>query len=203
MASRHSLRSVSRETLEDLEAYVRLLIKWNQKINLVARSTEDHVWARHIDDSLQLWPLLPPADHLVDLGSGGGLPGLVLAICAKHDRKIARLSLVEADIRKAAFLRTVIQSLNLPATVVNSRILEGPYLAADLMTARALAPLTDLNLFAEKHMQPAGRAFFLKGEKAEEEISTAQTTWRFTLSRHPSTTDPNATILEVGDLHRV
>ncbi|WP_147126556.1 16S rRNA (guanine(527)-N(7))-methyltransferase RsmG [Shimia ponticola] len=197
------LEDVSRETKADLEAYVALLLKWNNTINLVAKSTEDEIWTRHIEDSLQIWPILPDAELLVDMGSGGGLPGIVLAICAKHDPRIKAVTLIEADIRKSTFLQTVIRDLGLPAKVLSRRISECPPLNAQLVTARALSDLASLLGFCDRHLAPGGTAVFPKGARADEEIETAENDWRFAVEKVPSATDPNAVILKIGDIARV
>jgi len=197
------LEDVSRETHTDLERYVSLLLKWNKTINLVARSTEAEIWERHIRDSLQLWPHVPQPDLLVDMGSGGGLPGLVMAICAKHDPKVAKVTLIEADIRKSTFLQTVIRELGLSGSVLSRRISECPPLNAGVITARALSDLNALLGFCDRHLGEGGVALFPKGAKADDEIAAAEKDWHFTCEKVPSATDPSAVILKIGDITRV
>ena len=133
---------VSRETVERLETHVALLCKWNPRINLVAASTLAEVWTRHVADSAQLWPLRPPGARLwLDLGSGAGFPGLVVAALAAEEAPDLRVRLVESDARKAAFLATVAREADLPAEVLVERWQRLPPQAADVVSARALAPL--------------------------------------------------------------
>ncbi len=193
---------VSRETLEKLEAYADLLRRWNRKINLVSPTTIDDLWSRHFVDSVQLFHLVEWKGHWVDLGSGGGFPGLVVAILGDQggDRK---MTLVEADLRKATFLRTVIRELELSVVVVSERIEQAAPLSADVLSARALAPLVSLLGFAERHLAKTGKAVFPKGERAMEEVSLALEHWHFTCETHSSITDAKSTILCIGDIARV
>ena len=194
--------SVSRETLDDLRRFAELLEKWNKRINLVSRNTIPQLWERHILDSLQLWPLLPQGTHAVDFGTGGGFPGLILAIANHREPKIDHFSFLESDRRKSAFLIAMIAEFHLNAKAVPKRIEEAPPQAADVVTARALAPLSDLLGFCDRHLLPNGKALFLKGATAQQEIADATPHWRFSLTPHTSKTDENATILEVGELSR-
>ena len=193
---------VSRETLSDLEAYADLLRRWNKTINLVSPSSLEHLWSRHFQDSAQLLELVEPVGRWVDLGSGGGFPGLVIAVLAKELGDL-EVILVESDQRKAAFLRTVIRDLKLNARVVVSRIEDVAPLDADVLSARALAPLDTLLGFAFRHLKPSGIALFPKGEKADEEVAEALEHWKFDCEKHPSQTDENATILRIGEITRV
>lgn len=197
------LEDVSRETMDDLKSYVSLLLKWNKTINLVSRSTEQDIWDRHIQDSLQLWSHIPKTELLLDMGSGGGLPGLVLAICAKHDPKVQKVTLIEADIRKSTFLQTAIRELGLKGSVLSRRISECPPLNAGAISARALADLDALLGFCERHLASGGTAIFPKGARADQEIAEAEKNWKFELEKVPSVTDPNAVILKIGDITRV
>ena len=171
---------VSRETLGRLETYQVLLARWNPRINLVARSTVDSVWDRHFTDSAQLFALRP-ADARVwaDLGSGGGFPGLVIAILAAEAARALRVTLVESDQRKCAFLSTVLRETGVAATVLARRIESVPPLGADVVSARALAPLETLIGYAQRHLAPGGRALFLKGESLSAELDIARRSWRF------------------------
>lgn len=193
---------VSRETLDLLERYADLLRKWNAKINLVSPSTIDSLWARHFLDSAQLWRLRPLAGHWVDIGSGGGFPGLVIAILAQ-ERADTSVTLVESDQRKAAFLRAVIRELGLSVRIIAKRIEEIEPLSADTLSARALAPLTKLLDYASRHLRPGGTALFLKGEKADLEIVEALEGWRFACEKHASITDAKSTTLAIGEISRV
>lgn len=193
---------VSRETIDRLRALEALTAKWTERINLISRTTRDDIWTRHIIDSVQIFPLAPAAArHWVDLGSGGGFPGLVLA-CLLADRDSGRITLIESDQRKCAFLRTAVRDLTLPATILARRIEEVPPTGADVLTARALAPLIDLLPFAERHLTPMGVAVFPKGRNAEREIDTARTRWAFDCTAIPSITDPSATLLRLERIAR-
>ena len=199
------LPPVSRETFERLRCYRDLLEKWNNRINLIAPSTIDDVWNRHILDSAQIWPLARPSTaSCLDLGSGGGLPGIVLAILAKELAPATRVSLVEADRRKSAFLRTAIREIDISsqAEAQTNRIAELPPKRADLVTARALAPLTDLLHHVNRHLANSGSAILPKGRAASKEIAEARRHWHFALTEHPSITDPEARLLQIKDLRR-
>ncbi|SLN33504.1 16S rRNA (guanine(527)-N(7))-methyltransferase RsmG [Pseudooctadecabacter jejudonensis] len=195
--SAHNL-DVSRETKEKLEEYVRLLAKWNKSINLVAPVSLNDVWSRHIEDSAQIMSFADSNwETWIDIGSGGGLPGLVIAILDEQHRPI---TLVESDTRKCSFLRTVKRELNLNVDVQNLRIEHFRGSAADILSARALAPLDQLLQFVPHLLKADGKALFLKGETHRDEIEVAQENWRFELTVHPSKTHPAAGILEIAGL---
>ena len=171
---------VSRETYSRLKDYEKLLFKWNSKINLVSKSTLSDFWGRHILDSAQFFSLFgEKTGKWVDLGSGGGFPGLVVAILSDELGIPNRLSLVEADARKSVFLKTVCRELGLKVDVYNNRIEELPKMSADVLSARALAPLKTLCFYAEKHLKKDGLAVFAKGESWESEVFEAQKNWIF------------------------
>lgn len=189
---------VSRETLDRLSAYAALLAKWNPTINLVAKSTLDDVWGRHFADSAQLFPLLPAGTRaLVDLGSGAGFPGLVLAIIG-----VPEVHLVESDARKAAFLREAARVTGAPATVHAVRIETAPAIAADVVTARALADLGDLLPWALRFLKPGGVCVFPKGRSAGDELTRIGDSWTMRVERFPSRTDGDSTILRISDIAR-
>jgi 16S rRNA (guanine527-N7)-methyltransferase len=189
---------VSRETLERLDAYVALLASWNRRINLVGASTMGDPWRRHILDSAQLLPHLPPrARVLVDLGSGAGLPGLVLAILG-----VPEVHLVESDQRKAAFLREAARMTVTLAVIHPQRAEKVPRLAADTVTARAVAPLPDLLDIAEPFMAPHSICLFLKGRGAEEELTLAAKSWKMRSRLVPSLSDPGGMLLILEALQR-
>jgi 16S rRNA (guanine527-N7)-methyltransferase len=195
---------VSRETCERLETHLALLRKWNPRINLVAPSTLATAWTRHVADSAQLWPLLPADAHLwLDLGSGAGFPGLVVAALAAEQAPELTARLVESDGRKAAFLATVIREAGLPAEVLTERWERLPPQAADVVSARALAPLADLLGAVEKHRRPGGIGLFPKGETVHNELAEASVRWRFDHKLIASRTEPRAAILEIGACERV
>lgn len=183
-----------------LAAYRDLLLRWNATINLVAGKTAAEVDRRHIADSLQLVPLLPAEGPIADLGSGGGLPGIVIA-AALPEREV---HLVESDRRKAAFLIEAAGTLKLARVKVHPQRIEQaslPPIAA--LTARALAPLDVLLGFAARFLAPDGRAILPKGRTAEQELTSASAHWHFTTERFESRTDPEATILRLSEIRRV
>lgn len=194
---------VSRETFEDLKVFSALLQKWNKKINLVARDGADDIWTRHIVDSLQVISHIPKdARVLADLGSGGGFPGLVIALVMRDRTPDLDIILIDSDKRKCEFLRSVARELKLDITVHAARILDVPPVKSDVVTARALAPLQDLLGFAQFHMVPGGRAIFLKGERFRSEIEDAKKQWSFSCDIQSSLTHPDAAVLKIGDIER-
>lgn len=196
MADLHSIDNVSRETLDRLRGVEALVQKWSPKINLVSRNTLDEVWERHIEDSAQLMRYIPPkTKRLVDIGSGGGFPGLVIAAIAPESHPDMRCTFIESDLRKCVFLRQVVRDLGLSVTVLTDRIEAVEPQNADILTARALASLTDLCGFAARHLKEGGMAIFPKGRTAAAEIDEAKTRWDFELSQHRSETSPEASIL--------
>lgn len=194
---------VSRETAERLDRFAALVAHWTARINLVSRASLAEIHTRHILDSAQLFDLAPAGwRHWADLGSGGGFPGIVIAILARDRCPGARVTLVESDQRKAAFLRTAVRELDLPADVRAARAGDLPPLAADVLSARALAPLADLLPLALCHLAPGGIALFPKGRRAGEEVAAARRNWRFEAESLPSLTDPEARILRIGGIAR-
>ncbi|MDP6953112.1 MAG: 16S rRNA (guanine(527)-N(7))-methyltransferase RsmG [Alphaproteobacteria bacterium] len=189
---------VSRETLARFEAYLALLRHWQERINLVAASTLADPWRRHMLDSAQLLPLLPKTTRrIADLGAGAGFPGLPLAILAPEPVEVL---LLESDSRKAAFLAAAIRETDAPAQVICARIETVPVHDVDVAVARACAPLAKLLGLARPLLAPGGRALFLKGRRAEEELTAASEAWTMTLARHTSRTDPDSTIFEASDI---
>lgn len=186
-----------------LSLYQELVLKWNPVINVVAKSTESVIWQRHFLDSAQIFQDLPDAARdWVDLGSGGGFPGLVVAILADDLAPRLRVTLVESDKRKSVFLREVIRETGISATVRSERIENLPSGMADVVSARALSSLGMLCQHAEKLLRPAGTAIFLKGESAESEIALARQSWSFRLDLRPSITERHASVLVLKDLRR-
>ena len=187
---------VSRETM--LSAYLRLLLKWSAKINLVGMIDEQDAWKRHIEDSLQLVPLVAPQERtILDLGSGGGLPAVPMAICLPDHN----ITAVESDHRKSVFLQTTRRELGLSnLTVLSQRSEDLAPQDADLVTARGFAPLPRLLEHAHRHLGPKGRALLLKGKAVREEVSDARQRWHFNFDLHPSATAPNGAILEIREL---
>jgi len=186
------LLAVSRETSERLEAYVALLEKWNPRINLVGPATLPDVWRRHILDSAQLHPLVAGAATLVDIGSGAGLPGLILALLGGPE-----VHLIEADARKCAFLYEAARVTGTKLSIHAQRIEAAPAIAADIVTARALAPLAQLLDHAVRFLKPGGKCVFLKGARQADELTDARKTWHMKVTERPSRSDPSGVILEV------
>ncbi len=195
---------VSRETLARLEIYAAELARWNPRINLVAASTLPDLWRRHFADSAQLLAFRPPtARRWLDLGSGAGFPGLVLAILARESAPDLRLHLVESDQRKCTFLRHVATATATEVDISPVRIESLKPQAADVVSARALAPLSGLLGHAAIHLAPGGIGLFPKGRTVHNELADAKRPWRFEARVHPSLTDPEAAIVETGAPTRV
>ena len=191
--------SVSRETAERLEEFSALVLAWNRRVNLIGRGDAGRLAGRHVADCIQVAELIPREGLTVaDLGSGGGFPSLVVAIC----RPDVHVVCVESDARKAAFLREAIRRLRLDAEVRNTRIEFLPRLAAPVITARALAPLPQLLCYVARHLAADGTAFLMKGRKWKEELEQARRTWHFSHEAASSRTDPQAVILSIGGLQR-
>lgn len=196
-----ALASVSRETEAEalrqaLITYAALLEKWQKSLNLVGPSTLPDLWTRHILDSAQIFPLLPPQTHtLLDLGSGAGLPGLILALMGVPD-----VHLVESDLRKGAFLREAARHCGAKITLHTCRIESLAPFPADVITARALAPLPKLLGLCHPFTTPETLCFFPKGGQAESELHEARQEWSFEATAFPSRTDPQAQILQLSRL---
>lgn len=190
--------SVSRETMERLEVYGQLICEWNPHINLVAHSTIKELRKRHFDDCLQILDLEKfEAGKWVDLGSGAGLPGLILAI-ALADSQVT-FTLVESDQRKGAFLRAVVRETGLKnVTLLCQRIEDVSPLNAAYISARALAPLSQLMPYLDLHLARKGKAFLMKGRQWQSEVDEAKRDWVFDYVPHPSRTQDGAAILEVS-----
>jgi 16S rRNA (guanine527-N7)-methyltransferase len=189
---------VSRETLARLKLYASLLRDWNSRHNLVSVGSLDDLWRRHYWDSAQLAPLVPQhATTLVDLGSGAGFPGLVLAELLRG--KIA-VTLFEGTAKKCAFLKAVAQRLELPVSIENCRIEDAPRQIFDVITARACAPLTKLLSYAHHFMGPNSVCLFLKGQNVGVELTEAHKSWKVKIRQIPSLTDPSGVILELREL---
>ncbi len=194
-----ALCPVSRETEERLDAIVALLLKWQKTINLVAPATLPEIWTRHVADSLQLVPLAGPVTRWVDLGSGGGFPGLVVA-AALADRQDVDVVLVESDTRKAAFLREASRLAELPVTVLPLRIEQAaPRIAAgvEVVSARALAPLPKLLGLAAPFLAQGARGLFLKGQDVDNELTEASKSWKIQASTLASRTHRDGRVLIV------
>lgn len=190
--------NVSRETSDRLAGYVALLRKWNPAINLVSARSLDAVWQRHILDSAQLVPFLPPCrSTLVDLGSGGGLPALVLACFG-----VGHVHMIESDRRKAVFLTQAVHSLGLEATVHAVRIDAAPALEPDVITARALAPVANLLEMSGRFMAKKPQCLFLKSLDVASELTQATKDWKFEADMTPSRSDSRGVVLRICNVER-
>jgi 16S rRNA (guanine527-N7)-methyltransferase len=197
-----ALTPVSRETTDRLDRFVPVLLRWQQRINLIAPSTEPHVWTRHISDSLQLIGLAPDARVWADLGSGGGFPGLVIA-CALAETPGARIHLVETNSKKIAFLREAVRATDTPAVVHAARIEDFAALPPekmDAVTARALAPLPKLLGIAAPLLKSGALGLFPKGQDVASELTKAAKSWKVQASLTQSLTDRLAQIVVVREL---
>jgi 16S rRNA (guanine527-N7)-methyltransferase len=190
---------VSRETLDRLKAYGDLLQTWNRKINLIGKSTAGDVWHRHMLDSAQLFPLIPSSvTTLMDLGSGAGFPGLVLAIMG-----VPQVHLVESDQRKCAFLREAARVAGVAITIHSKRIEDLAPFPVDVITARALAPVEDLLDWSAPFLTKNTRCLFLKGQNVEVELTETHKRWRIRVDQRQSLTDPRGSILTIDEVRRV
>jgi 16S rRNA (guanine527-N7)-methyltransferase len=188
---------VSRETRDQLEALVNTLARWQKAINLVGKATLEDIWIRHVLDSAQLLPLVPrKAQRLVDLGSGGGFPGLVIAAL----RPELDVTLIESDARKGAFLGEASRRMSLKKQpkVVISRIESAPPAEAEIVTARALAPLGQLLAWAAPHRTDTAICLFHKGKGWQAEVATAKKDWDFEAQPFASVTDRESVLLRIN-----
>jgi len=197
-----SIIPVSRETGERLAAYVALVRKWQPAENLIAPAPLPEIWQRHVADSAQLLAIFPGSQQWLDLGTGAGFPGLVVAIAGEPGTHV---HLVESNRRKCAFLRTAVRETGAPATVHEGRVAD--ILAAfvprvDRVAARALAPLSELLGLAEPVMTAGTPAAFHKGQDYRAEIADAYKSWAFDLVEHPSRVGEGGMILEISNLRR-
>ena len=193
-------QNVSRETFSRLETYDALLRKWQAKINLVAKDSLQELWRRHFLDSAQLLPLLPQGnDPITDLGSGAGFPGLVLAVMTERE-----VHLVDSDQRKGAFLLECARQAGIASRVKvhTTRIEAARAWKAPIITARALAALDQLLDWASPYIAPQTVCLFLKGARAEDELTLAGRSWNMATERHGSLTDPSGVILRLSNIER-
>jgi 16S rRNA (guanine527-N7)-methyltransferase len=196
--------NVSRETQEKLYRLTGLVLRWNASVNLVSRDSIAEIDARHIADSAQIAQFLPPdAAHWVDIGSGGGFPGLVVAALLHASHPSVRVTLVESDQRKAVFLRQAARLMGITVAIIANRVERVAPLSADVISARALAPLPQLCAYVQRHLQPQGVALFLKGENYRIEVARAiELGWRFDMTPHQSQTHPDAVILALQNIRQ-
>ena len=192
--------TVSRETIEKLAIYRDLLVKWNKSINLVSASTIEAASVRHFGDSLQVWALRRDFDTWVDIGSGAGFPGMVLALASEGK---GSFHFVESDARKCAFIRNVSRETNTPITVHTVRIedYDGP--KADIVSARALASVEKLFEYTENILKPGAICLYLKGQNCDSELEEASRSWSCEVEKFASQTDENGTVLRIKEIKRV
>jgi len=197
------LDNVSRETLDDLRTFEALVAKWTKKINLVSAKDTSQIWDRHIVDSIQVYSCAPKEGDWLDIGSGGGFPGIVSAILAKGEGSKRSFTLVDSDQRKCAFLRTAIRELGLNGVVFAKRVEEMDPMNAQVLTARALDDLDSLLHHAERHLSLTGCAIFPKGENWKSEHEAALKNWSFDAEINASITNPVSVIFKIEELKRV
>lgn len=191
-----SFVDIPHETEIKLKIYADLLLKWQKKINLVSQSTLGDIWNRHFLDSAQLMQFIAPNQKIVDLGSGAGFPGLVLAILGCH------VTLIESDQRKCAFLAEVARETGITITLENSRIENVPPQPCDFVTARALASLHELLGYSEPYLRMGAKCLFLKGDNLLNELTFTERLWHMQYQRHESLTDPKASVLLITEARR-
>ncbi len=194
---------VSRETSERLKTFEGLVQKWSPKINLVSRDDLRHVWDRHIVDSAQILAHSPSNPKIwTDIGSGGGFPGIIVAIVLAERSPNCKVTMIESDQRKATFLRTALRECGITGQVIASRIEAAPPQSADVLSARALAPVSDLLAHAALHLNKNGIALLHKGRNYAQEFEVARKNWTFDLVAHQSKTASDSRILEIGNIQR-
>jgi 16S rRNA (guanine527-N7)-methyltransferase len=197
-------QTVSRETKERLEVFSGVFNRWARAVNLVSASTINDLETRHIADSLQIAQFAPDIGNLwVDFGTGGGFPGLIVAALQADTHPDRKFILVESDQRKGTFLREAARAMKLDVRVITSRIEHMPPLKADIISARALAPLEQLCDYTYRHLAPSGTAVFLKGEGYAKEVATAkQAGWTFEFDYKGSVTLAGSVIVVMRNLSR-
>jgi 16S rRNA (guanine527-N7)-methyltransferase len=200
---RRVVPDVSRETFERLLAYEQLFMKWSKSFNLASPATLHEFWSRHVLDSAQLFTIKEPKGTWLDIGSGGGLPGVVIAIMMASQTN-AHVHLIESNGKKAAFLRTALLETGAAGTVHLSRIEDAPKLisAVDIVTARAVSSLGNLFELTSPWLLKGATALFHKGQDFQREIDETRGAWRADLVKHVSVIDPASAIVEVKSLAR-
>lgn len=193
---------VSRETMERLVLFHALLVRWQSTINLVAPSTLNHAWARHFADSAQIFELAPGnGARWLDLGSGGGFPGLVIAAMARDSQPNLNVTLVESDIRKCGFMREAARKMDVPVNILTQRITDIPPQSADVISARALSSLSTLMGHVAPHVTPQTCLLFPKGTAYKAELETLPLDWQSKSEIIASLTNPNAVILRFHNIN--
>lgn len=195
--------NVSRETIEKLKTYEKLVIEWNSKFNLISKSSVEHIWERHILDSLQLCSFISKNDRkLYDFGSGAGFPAIVMAILSQELFPNLEISLIESIGKKATFLNTVKETLGLNVKIYNDRIENIKLTKADIISSRALASLVKLLEYAKPFCNKDTRLIFPKGEKWQEEVLEAEKKWGFEYKKEQSLTNEKSCILQIKNIRR-
>lgn len=199
-----SINDVSRETTEALCEFHEDLLRWTKSINLISPQTKNDAWTRHIVDSAQLLSHVEGFPKTwCDLGSGGGLPGIVIGIVARDRQEDLSVTMIESDSRKAAFLKLMVKKFGLDAHVINSRIELADQQSADVVSARALAPLDVLLPLVLRHISPAGAALLPKGQNYLAELETLSLSWRYQVEIMDSITDPEACVLKFTNIESI
>lgn len=195
--------NVSRETIERLEKFEEVLLKWNPRINLVSKSSLTDLWQRHIADSVQVFTCVEDAgESWLDIGSGGGFPGIVVAIMAAERSPKTKVTLIESDQRKSAFLRTAARECGVSISVLTERIEHAVPQNADILSARAVADLDALLEFSQRHLAVGGTSVFPKGANWKKEVDKAAQRWRFDVEPITSLTETEAVILKIKGVAR-
>lgn len=190
--------NVSRETFDRLKLYHDILIRWQRACNLISDSTLPYIWERHFLDSAQLISCISSSTQtIVDLGSGAGFPGIVIALLTDIPS-----FLVESNHKKSSFLREVKRITGAPIEIISHRIEDLPSLQGDVVMARAVSDLSSLLNYASLHLKKEGSCLFLKGKDVEKEIKEAHAIWRFSEKKYPSITDCTGIILEIKEITR-
>lgn len=194
----------SRETAERLDVYVALLLKWQGRINLISRRTIGDIWSRHILDSGQIWLVKPRLGYWCDMGSGAGLPGLVVAILGAEEVALREVLLVESNAKKCAFLREAIRATGVRARVMGERIEQAADagMPCDVVTSRALASLQELFRLSSKLFMNGAHGLFLKGQEAAAELTESRKSWNVQATLLQSISDPTGRIVHVTALSR-
>ncbi len=190
---------VSRETFERLAFYHDALVTWSKTHNLIGPKERAQIWQRHFVDCYQLVGQIDAKSQIVDIGSGAGFPGLVMA-CSRSDGFNPSFTLVEPNAKRCAFLRHVSHKLDLNVTVVNDKIENISRETFDVVTSRAVANLTTLLKMGEPWLKNGAKALFLKGQTAEDELTEARHYWNFNLQIYPSRSDSNGVVLSLSEV---
>lgn len=195
--------NVSRETWSNLKTFQDMVLEWNERFNLISKSSAENIWDRHIIDSLQLKQFLTTEDKIMyDFGSGAGFPAIVLAIVAKESFPNLKISLIESIGKKTIFLNEVKKALNLDIEIINDRIENLKLPKADIITSRALASLDKLLFYAKNFSTAKTRLIFPKGEKWFEEVEAAKKIWSFEYDTIQSSTSDKGCILQIKNVRR-